>query len=240
MPSQMQKNTIGQLHSHQRGQLVYPCDGRYCVHLKNRVLTGSAWQAIWIPPHIMHTVEAIDSLCVHNVYIDTDYVEGLPQEAKIFKVSLLLSELLNHAADIAQNDSYKLEFQRIASVIADQIRMAEPLDELILPLSNHPKVSIITKQLLHEPNDPLSLDDWAEIIHTSSRTLSRLFIKETGLTFSDWRQRLYVKEAIKRLGQGQSVTRVSFDLGYRNQSAFTQMFRRTTGKVPSDFKAAAL
>lgn len=40
--------------------------------------------------------------------------------------------------------------------------------------------------------------------------------------------------------EGLSVTRVSADLGYRNQSAFTQMFRYMTGKVPSDFKVATL
>lgn len=240
MPSDMPQNTLGEIHSHQRGQLIYPCNGRYCVHLDKRLLTGSAWQAIWIPPRIKHTVEAIDSLCVHNVYIDTEVITQLPLEPKIFKVSTLLSELLIEGAELAKKPHLSHEFQRLTEVIADQIRLAKSLDSLMLPLSVHPKIKRITETLLDSPSDPRCLSQWARLVHASPRNLSRLFIKETGLTFSDWRQRLYVKEAIGRLSEGHSVTRVSADLGYRNQSAFTQMFRRMTGRVPSDFKAATI
>lgn len=235
MPSEMPQNTLGEMHSHQRGQLIYPCNGRYCVHLEKRLLTGSAWQAIWIPPRIIHTVESIDSICVHNVYIDTVAIAHLPIVPKIFKVSILLSELLIEGAALAKKPELHHEFQRLAEVVADQIRLATSLDSLMLPMSAHPKIKRITEQLLKSPSDPRCLSEWARWVHTSPRNLSRLFVKETGLTFSDWRQRLYVKEAISRLSEGHSVTRVSADLGYRNQSAFTQMFRRMTGKVPSDF-----
>lgn len=233
--SHMHKAYKGRLHSHQRGQLIYPCNGRYCVHFEKKVLRGAAWQAIWIPPLVPHTIESIDALCIHNVYINTHIIKNLPKKTKSFKVSILLSELLNEGVELAQQPNHMSEFERLTAVIADQIRLAPPLDNISLPLSTHPKIKLITEQLLHNPNDKCCLNEWARLVHVSPRTLSRLFIKETGLSFSHWRQRLYVKKAITLLSQGQSVLRVSIELGYSNQSAFTQMFRRTTGCLPSDF-----
>jgi len=64
------------------------------------------------------------------------------------------------------------------------------------------------------------LDELAKIAGASSLTLSRLFVRETGLTFGVWRKRLLLQEAIDRLGKGQNVTRVAFDLGYQSFSAF--------------------
>lgn len=235
MPAQLPKGCQGQPHTHRRGQLIYPYKGRYCVHLTHRLLTGSAHQAIWIPAKQRHCVEAIDALWVHNVYIDTQLVVGLPSECKIFSVSVLLAALLEQGTMLAEKADYAIEFHNITLVVADQIRMAKPLDSLALPLSQHPKIQRVTAKLLREPGCQCRLEECATWVHTSERTLSRLFIQETGLTFRQWRQRLYVKEAINRLADGQSVMQVAIDLGYSNQSAFTQMFRRMTGNLPSSF-----
>lgn len=69
----------------------------------------------------------------------------------------------------------------------------------------------------------------------SSRNLSRLFIKELGMNFSDWRIRLKLLEAIKRLGEQQSVKEIAFDLGYESSSSFIYMFKKYLGKTPSNY-----
>lgn len=66
----------------------------------------------------------------------------------------------------------------------------------------------------------------------SSLTLSRLFVRETGLTFGVWRKRLFLQKAINRLSKGENVTRVAFDLGYQSLAAFIEMFRQSLGALP--------
>lgn len=83
--------------------------------------------------------------------------------------------------------------------------------------------------LLENPADERSLEDWAPQVGASARTLARLFVSETGLTFAEWRRQVRLLEAIDRLGKGQAVTRVALDLGYESPSAFIAMFRRTLG-----------
>jgi len=68
-----------------------------------------------------------------------------------------------------------------------------------------------------------------------TRTLERLFRKETGLTFAQWRRQLRIQNAIVRLHLGQSVTSVAYDAGYENTSSFIEMFRRVTGRTPGQF-----
>ena len=80
-----------------------------------------------------------------------------------------------------------------------------------------------------------SLDDWANIVGTSVRTLARLFRKEFGVTFILWRQQVRMMAALPRLASGESVTSIATDLGYESPGAFTQVFRRLMGAVPSTY-----
>jgi AraC-like DNA-binding protein len=69
----------------------------------------------------------------------------------------------------------------------------------------------------------------------SVRTLARLFLRDTGMTFIEWRSRLRILNAIERLGSGRPVTEIAYDLGYASPSAFVAMFRKTMGVAPTQY-----
>jgi AraC-like DNA-binding protein len=93
----------------------------------------------------------------------------------------------------------------------------------------------VTDVLIADPGDGRDLKDWAKTAGASERTLARLFVKETGMTFGTWRQRRRLLAAIGRLAEGQPVTAVAFDLGYDSPSAFITMFRKTLGATPGRY-----
>jgi AraC-like DNA-binding protein len=93
----------------------------------------------------------------------------------------------------------------------------------------------VSDALVANPADDRDLEVWADSAGASSRTLARLFVKETGLTFGAWRQRLRLLAAISRLGAGQPVTAVSYETGYHSPSAFIAMFKRTLGMPPGQY-----
>ena len=76
---------------------------------------------------------------------------------------------------------------------------------------------------------------WADWLGLSARSLSRLLIKETGLNFNQWRQRLRMLLSLALLEQGQSVTEIALTLGYESASAFIAMFRRQLGTTPGAY-----
>jgi len=66
----------------------------------------------------------------------------------------------------------------------------------------------------------------------SSRTLTRRFEAELGLTLRSWKRRLRLFRAIEILGGGLSVTTTAMELGYGSASAFIFAFRSELGYSP--------
>lgn len=235
MPSEMPRGVRGVPHTHHRGQLIYPLKGRFRVYAGGQVWSGSPQQAMWIPPGVVHGVESLDALYVHNVYVNVDEIHGLSESCKVLNVTPLMRELLTYGATLPCSGDEKIEYKRIMFAITDQIRMADDLTCIHLPVSEDRRLKPIISRLMEHPDDNRGLEEWADFTNSSSRTLARLFLNDTGLTFRQWRQRLRIMEALTRLGDGQSVLTVSLDLGYASQSAFTAMFRKVVGHTPSDF-----
>lgn len=55
------------------------------------------------------------------------------------------------------------------------------------------------------------------------------------MTFHEWRTQLRLLEAVDRLSQGQQVTDIATELGYKSPSAFIAMFRRSLGVSPGHY-----
>jgi len=235
LPGGLTRGRFGRPHSHKRGQLISPRRGRFRVWTHGELWQASSQQAMWIPPGVVHSVEALDDLSIHNAYVRTDAIPGLPETCAVIPVTPLLRELLAFGMTLPPPATNKEESQRILLAITDQIRSARDIGSIHLATSDNRRLRPILEHLLEHPDDNRSLDDWAAFTGSSTRTLARLFVQDTGLTFREWRQRLRLMEAITRLGTGESVLSISLDLGYASQSAFTAMFRKALGCTPSDF-----
>jgi AraC-like DNA-binding protein len=112
---------------------------------------------------------------------------------------------------------------------------AAPSLQLRLPMPRDPRLLRLCRALLERPGDARRLPKLARIAGASTRSLSRLFQSELGMSFTAWRRQAQLLEALRRLAEGASVTTVALDLGYATPSAFTYMFRRALGAVPSRF-----
>lgn len=76
---------------------------------------------------------------------------------------------------------------------------------------------------------------WSQKLGVSEKTLSRLFLSDTGLTFRAWRQRLRLLSALPALEQGERVTDVALACGYESTSAFINAFRQQFDATPGEF-----
>jgi AraC-like DNA-binding protein len=106
---------------------------------------------------------------------------------------------------------------------------------LRIPLPADSRLATLCRALLDDPAETHTLDAWAERVGASPRTLARLFQRETGMGFTQWRQQVRLADAVGRLAKGEPVARIAECLGYSSASAFTAMFRRTLGATPSQY-----
>jgi AraC-like DNA-binding protein len=104
---------------------------------------------------------------------------------------------------------------------------------LSLPLPAHPALAAWCRSFLVNPSIHATIDAFSGALGMNRRTFTRLFRRETGLTFVAWRQQACILVALPRLAAGEAVTSVAMDLGYDNPAAFTSMFKRSLGSPPN-------
>ncbi len=125
---------------------------------------------------------------------------------------------------------------RLARVMLDELAEM-PRQRLNLPVSSNARIRTIADALTAAPFDRSTLAGWAARVAMSERSLARLMIRETGLTFGRWRQQLHLVVALRDLAGGASVQRVASELGYESVNAFITMFRKAFGSTLAQYFA---
>lgn len=86
-------------------------------------------------------------------------------------------------------------------------------------------------------NRKITLEEVAEYTHLNSSYFSRLFKKETGMSFIHYVTHTKMEQAKEWLDQSpRSVEQVAEQLGYENKSYFTKLFKLHTGTTPGEFR----
>jgi AraC-like DNA-binding protein len=144
--------------------------------------------------------------------------------------------LVLRAAEWSDQPSLSDEQQRLMDVLMDEMcRAREPDNPITLPMPDDRRLLRVAEALLANPGDTRNRDEWANAVGLSTRSLTRRFREETGLSFVQWRQQVRLGHALEQLGQGVAVTHVADALGYASVSAFVAMFRRCLGQSPGHY-----
>lgn len=86
--------------------------------------------------------------------------------------------------------------------------------------------------------EKISFEDLAAKLATSRRNFDRRFIKATGNTPVEYLQRVKVEVAKSTLEEGRkSILEVMMEVGYSDDKAFREVFKKITGLSPLDYKA---
>ncbi len=97
------------------------------------------------------------------------------------------------------------------------------------------RARFVADALIADPADGRTLGEWGRAAGASERTLSRRFVEETGLSFTEWRAQARLAAALPHLANGASIASVGRDVGYANPSAFIAAFRRVFGVTPGAY-----
>ncbi len=221
-------------HRHLRAQLVYASAGVMTVTTARGAFVVPPQRGVWMPAGVAHRIDGRTPVAMRTLYVAPGHAPGLPREVCVVQVSPLLRELVLAAVDGGNEYAPDSPQARLMAVILDQIRVL-PVAPLALRMPVDPRLCRVTSALRSAPADGRSLAEWARHGGASERTLARLFLGETGMTFRAWRQQLRLLRALEMLAAGTAVTRVALELGYDSTSAFSAMFRRALGTSPTEY-----
>lgn len=87
----------------------------------------------------------------------------------------------------------------------------------------------------------ISLEQAADAVGLSPNRLSKLFVAETGRGFSDCLIEYRIERAKNLLRTpGASIKRVSLECGYPDSNYFSRLFKKMTGRTPSDYSSGTV
>jgi AraC-like DNA-binding protein len=222
-------------HTHERAQLIFAARGVMTISTAHGTWAVPPQRALWMPAGTVHEIRMSGDVSMRTLYVAADADGGrLPAATRVIAVSPLLRELILRACTLPLLYDEAGADGRVMLLILDEIA-ALPSLALDLPMPHDARLQALCHGLRADPGDGRTLADWARLSGASARTLARLFQKETGLSFADWRQQARLLAAVARLAAGQPITRIALDLGYESPSAFAAMFRRTLGAPPSRY-----
>lgn len=221
-------------HSHVRGQLFCIHSGLVHVHTPHGSWLLPPYRAGWIPPGMTHRVAFIGVVSGWIVLVAPSAAGRLPVTPRVVGVSELLAALVKRAVTWATRDELTEDELRLAQVLVDEIERA-PTEPLSLPMPIDARVVRIARAVLADLGGQASLESLAQHAGVSSRTARRLFVAETGMGFTHWRQQARLVSALEHLARGEPVSTIADSLGYSTPSNFIAMFRRAFGESPGRY-----
>lgn len=220
-------------HSHAWGQVTYALDGVVRVTVGKSTWIVPPQRAIWIPPQVVHEVTTLEKARLRALYVHADAAPLHGHECEVLEVSALLRELV---VALAMADAGEARESMIAMLILDELGRSTTMP-IRVALPDDKRLKSLCEMLIAEPASALTLDGWADRVGASTRTLARLFERELGMSFGQWRQQVRLAHAAPLIARGMPLSHVATELGYASQSAFSSMFKKTFGESPSTFFA---
>ena len=229
MPKAFANGAATGWHSHVRGQILYATQGLMLAETEAGAWAVPTGHALLIPPGLRHDISMHGDVRMLSAYVARETWPSVAGSGcRVIEASRLFD-----AALVAIGEEpvvYEADGRggRLAAVIFDEVRRAE-VAELALPLPRSRRLREICRTLIDDPALPHGLDDWADAVATSRRTLTRSFRRETGMSFSTWKRQLRRLQSLKLGEEGVPLKAIAARVGYRSPQALRAMMKRGPG-----------
>ena len=222
-------------HQHREGQLIFAVSGVMELSTTDGLWLVPPQRGVWMPPAVEHSMRARGTVSLRTLYIQSPhYLAQLPRHSKAIAISPLMRELIIRLMRTRGIPHADQKEGRLLDLLIDEIEWSGETALPLPPLSDQ-RLQRVCSAILANPGDRRGLNEWAELVGASSRTLARLFQQELGMSYLYWRQQVCAMSALPRLGAGEPVTLIASDLGYDTPGAFSSMFRRIMNAAPSQY-----
>jgi len=221
-------------HSHPEDQLLFASRGVMTLQTKAGVWVVPPLRAVWIPADTPHSVCMSGQVSMRTLYLLPKLCRTLPTKCFVMNVSVFLKELILHACASGKLSKKAANERRIIEILVDQLKAVGSVP-LQLPYPDDSRAKRVVEALRANPNDQSTLVRLCKDCGASKRTIQRLFLEETEMTFAKWRQRLRLLHGIQSLACGEKVSAAAWEAGYGSTSAFISMFHKQLGTTPTRY-----
>jgi AraC-like DNA-binding protein len=218
-------------HAHDHHQMALATSGVLTMAVQDTAWVLPRSRALWVPAGIRHSVTADGETCMVSVYVPPGRCPIDWDRPTVVDAGGLLGELVVY---LSRTDLADDRRRRAEAVLWDQMHPL-PATALTLPMPADERARHVAEEILADVVDARALDEWGRTVGASERTLARLFVTETGLSFARWRTTARLAAALRLIAAGMSASAVAHRVGYATPSAFVAAFRREIGTTPAEY-----
>ncbi len=218
-------------HAHGSDQLIYAIRGVMQVSAGPGVWLIPPHFAIWIPARTSHAIRMPGAVSMRTLYMRCGLASRLPPTCTVFHITPLLRELIVETVRIRELRMRNRLHCAVRDVLVSQLESASPMPTTVT-LPQDPRARAIADAVMGNPAERQTLAVMCDSVGASVRTMQRVFRREVGSDFEFWRRQVRLMKAIELLVSGHSVKQAGFALGYRQPTAFVEMFRGILGTTP--------
>ncbi len=230
---------ISQLHTHPTGQLTVPVSGFVGVQYAEGLRAIPFYCAHWTPQGVPHNGAISKGSKSFFINFGHELAGLIPNRVTTFMLNPMTFEMIAHYANCRMTGKDSLHEKHIAQVIAEEIAGSKELPGHYVPLPENEKVQQLAIKILQHDGAMISCEAVASELGLSERTLRRLILQETGMSFRDWKFRLTMMRALSDLAVGKTIQETAFNCGFSSASSFTTSYKRHFGETPGKFRSNA-
>ena len=211
------------LHCHSQAQYCY-------LHQGGGVITGHdgggllvAGQLCLIPAGWAHEFRVLRHSRLSLLYSPQPACTTFSQ----LQVSPMLAALFARLPELGEGETR----DAYLGVLHHELGLAAPLvGQLPLAADLDPRLLRVLERLCQAPSVKVTLEALARDCGASVRTLNRLFARQLGCSFRQWRERVLMGRARQLQHQGMAPAEIAGILGYEDPDAFSAALARVQGQ----------
>lgn len=231
------QNLWWQRHQHSEHELLWSAAGTITLEAAGARWTIPPSHAVWIPAGLPHRVRAERNAVTYATYVSPgavaqlDDAPALPNELTGIAMTAVIAELLHSNRNDAMPDAVRLRMQRLALDLIQPVKTAA----LGFRLPTSPRLHALGCDVVGNPADPRTTHALAARLGVSQKTLTRAWVRECGMTFTQWRILVRVRAGLAEIAAGRIVARAASSVGYASVGTFSEAVREVTGRSPATF-----
>jgi len=224
-------------HAHGSDQLIYATRGVMEISAGRSLWMTPPNLAVWIPAGTRHRIRMPGAVSMRTLYLRRGLLPRAPQVCTVLHVSAFFRELVVEAVRIGKLRTTNHVHCALRDLIVSQLRNASPVPTFVSLPEDSRALGVAEAYIANQADAP-SLDALCRKVGVSVRTIQRIFRKEVGTSFEFWRRQVRLMKGIELLVAARSVKTIAAEVGYRQPSAFVELFRQTLGMTPRSWVTA--
>ncbi|WP_405607422.1 helix-turn-helix domain-containing protein [Streptomyces sp. NBC_01508] len=220
-------------HRHDEPHLVYLVSGNARLSTGGEEWRLTRHEAVWLAPHVAHALRIEPGgMALGPTLNPTDLPRCRVQPlGAVPAIIELMTTILGAAPSTAEQ---VLPFRQALGRVLRGI--SRPYFPVVPP--THPAVRALAREALRTP--AMTLEGLAVQHRMSPRQVQRVFLDETGLPFTRWRNRARMNAAVEHLRGGGELTAAARAAGYATRAGLLRALSRESGVPVSALAADAV